>query len=163
SVLGGGAELLARGEVRERRLRSEVGDAQTLLEAPRGRDDLAEDRPHERLRQRARVRPREAREHALLPRRRVHARVAPRLLLGDRQREPGASIEETEELVVDPVDLPPERGDRGLAKHAALGASSTVGCALLQIVSSPTCSGCSVAATLARLRLPLSLRAHWHR
>src|SRR5207253_1474843 len=95
-------------------------------------DDLAEDRPHETVGERAAVRARQAREHALLATRRVHARVRARLLLGDRDRERGALVQQAEKVVVDPVDVPPERGNRGLARHAALGARSSARPALLQ-------------------------------
>src|SRR5206468_7886077 len=135
-VVGGRAELLARREVRESRLGPQVRDAEALLEAARGRDDLAEDRPHQVRGQRTPVRARQALEHTLLARRRVHLGVAARLLLGDRERELGASAEEAQQLVVDPVDLLPEDGNRGLAQHAAPGAWSSPRPGVLQ-----TCNG----------------------
>ena len=132
SVLGRGAELLARGEVRVGRLGTEVGDAQVLLEAARRRDDLAEDGTYQPLRERARVGARETRDHPLLPARRVHARVRPRLLPRDLEGKACAAVQEAQELVIDPVDLLPQRGNRALAKHAALAAGCSVGLPLLQ-------------------------------
>src|SRR2546425_3422740 len=93
---------------------------------------ISEYRPHEVGGERAAVRARQAREHAPLAAGRVHTGVRARLLLGDRDGERSALVQETEDLVVDPVDVPPERGNRGLARHAALGARSSAGPALLQ-------------------------------
>ncbi len=98
------AEMLADGRVAERARRTEVCDAQALLECQACRHHLAEDADDRRVGQRAAVALAQPREHLRLAVGAIRGGAAARLQLADRLRVHGALIEAREDFAVEDVD-----------------------------------------------------------
>src|SRR5262249_53718886 len=133
------SELPACSEMCERGRGAEEAHAQPLLERPAGGDDLAEDGPDRLGLERAGSGVHHALDDLLLARRVVHGRRAVRLLVADLLYEARTRVEQGEEAIVDAIDPPPQRLDRGGARHGRSADPLAWGCRICNARVGYTC------------------------
>ena len=115
-VLDGLAESRDRGEVAVTILRPQAGHADRPLKGPGAAHQLAEDDPQRLRRQRALARRQGLRDHLVLPGRRPDLQPMIVLHLPDPRRDLRAAIQQLDQLLVQPVDLPPQARQAGRAR-----------------------------------------------
>ena len=116
---GGRPELRPHRLVGERPERTEAGDPQRFFQRQARRHDLAEDRADVVGPQRAAVARQQPLQDALLAVRRVDGVLRPPLVLADGDRQPGALVQQREQLLINPIDVGAQSINRGRARQGA--------------------------------------------